>query len=140
LTLSAALGTCRSAESIHGVLMKYFLIAAVTLLPTLAHAKFVCSYNPGPDRGWIVRETKDGNAEVLMQSIMGPQLKATLECITPEGDGRNGNIPHVAVLCQDAAKTYQFTMHSGGVVGISADLRPQNQKPIPLHCDFFTNN
>ncbi|MGZ3694781.1 MAG: hypothetical protein ACXWQO_11400 [Bdellovibrionota bacterium] len=118
--------------------MKLAIFTVIALLPTLAHAGFVCnSANRGPDHGIFVQETENGNAEVYMQSIAGPQKLAALECYTPEGDGRSGNIPHTTLLCHDTkANGYVFQMSSGGIAGVTAMLsRPNmNTKAEFLGC------
>ncbi len=117
--------------------MKYLLLALVTLAPTLAFAdaKFVCSNITGSDRGYIVRETEEG-ADLLYQSLEGPLPIAMLECYSPSPTGQHPNVPHVTLLCKDKDGLYEFSMSSGGVVGISSMLRIRNARAVALGCRF----
>lgn len=116
--------------------MKYALIA-LTLLPTLAHADFNCkSVEQGPDHGYFVSSNDEGQAEVTMQSIAGPQHLATLDCVTPEYDG-HPNVPHAIQICGDNRPGgYKFTITAGGFAGISATLSQASVrgKRIPMVC------
>ena len=118
--------------------MKYSLLA-LALIPSFAHAGFSCkSVEQGPDHGYFAQSTDDGQVEISMQSIAGPQPVATLDCYTPVGTG-NPNIPHAIQIYGDKTpRGVKFVITSGGVVGISANLSlSQASRTIPMVCRLF---
>lgn len=116
--------------------MRYVLIAAIALLPSLSHAKFECfTAARGLEKGYKVKELENSYAEVSRDG----QKLATLACLTPEGQGEPSNAPRVGLSCfEEMEGGYRFQIVYGGFAGISATLRMEGEdsRPISMRCKF----